>query len=65
MALSSRMAALRCVRSAAVSSGVDDVCWTKNSPGNRRVVPYTSSATLNCKSVLREVRIPRRTVGSN
>ena len=31
--------------------------FSKNSPGRRRVVPYKSSATLVCRSLLTAVRI--------
>lgn len=35
----------------------------KKSPGRRRVVSYTSSAALHCRSVLSTLRMARRTRG--
>ena len=35
----------------------------KNSPGRRRVVPYTISAAVEERSALRAVLMPRRMIG--
>ena len=39
--------------------------WSKNSPGRRRLVPYTSSAAVHLRSSLYAVRMPRRVNGSD
>ena len=56
---------LRCVTYVGCSAGVELRASSKNSPGKRRVVPYTSSAAVHWMSSLKVVRMPRRTSGSD
>ena len=62
VALRSRMASLSHATNVVGLGSALGELW-KNSPGKRKIVPYTNSAALHCRSLFRAALIPSKMSG--